>query len=119
MAAGRPTDFKPEYCELATNYCLLGATDSELADFLEISESTLNLWKQQHSEFSESIKAGKDKADSQVAKSLYQRALTNDTTAAIFWLKNRRTTRWRDRHEHTGADGGPVEFTVKSILEDK
>jgi len=37
----------------------------------------------------------------------------------IFWLKNRNQKEWRDRTEHTGADGGPVEFVVKSILEDK
>jgi len=34
-----------------------------------------------------------------------------DTTAAIFWLKNRRPDEWRDRQQHelTGKDGGPIE----------
>ena len=27
-----------------------------------------------------------------------------DTTACIFWLKNRRKADWRDRQEFTGAD---------------
>ena len=31
-----------------------------------------------------------------------------DTTACIFWLKNRRKDEWRDRQEHTGADGTPL-----------
>ena len=34
-----------------------------------------------------------------------------DTTAAIFWLKNRKTAEWRDRvlQEHTGPGGGPIQ----------
>jgi hypothetical protein len=35
-----------------------------------------------------------------------------DTTAAIFWLKNRNKENWRDRQELTGADGGPVEAST-------
>ena len=33
-----------------------------------------------------------------------------DTTAAIFWLKNRRSKEWRDKvqQELSGPDGGPI-----------
>jgi hypothetical protein len=31
-----------------------------------------------------------------------------DTHAASLWLRNRQSKRWRDRIEHTGADGGPI-----------
>lgn len=31
-----------------------------------------------------------------------------DTTACIFWLKNRRPADWRDRHELTGKDGAKL-----------
>jgi transposase len=35
-----------------------------------------------------------------------------DTTAAIFWLKNRKPAEWRDKQEfeHTGKDGGPIQY---------
>jgi hypothetical protein len=94
------------------------------ADFLEISEATLNNWKQEHPKFLESIKRGKLQADATVAKSLYHRACgyshkavkifqhggqtieheyieryPPDTAAAIIWLKNRRPQEWRDRME--------------------
>jgi len=42
-----------------------------------------------------------------------KKQLAPDTTACIFWLKNRQTVDWRDRHEHTGGDGGPVKFLVE------
>jgi len=113
MGAGRPTAYKPEYNEQVYKLCLLGATDTEIADFFDIAESTLNNWKIEYPEFMESIKSGKHKADSTVAESLYKRAngyehedvdikmydgniietklikhYPPDTTAAIFQLMN-------------------------------
>ena len=46
---------KRAYAEQARKLCLLG-TDAELADFFEVSESTINNWKFDYPEFSESIK---------------------------------------------------------------
>jgi hypothetical protein len=73
-AVGRPSDYKPEYADQARKLCLLGATDKELAEFFNVVESTINLWKKEHPEFSESIKAGKDVADTLVVERLYARA---------------------------------------------
>ena len=140
---GRPTKYKPEYAELAFNYCLLGATDKEMANFFEVSEQTLNAWKKEFPKFFESLKAGKEQADANIASKLYHRAMgyshketitasyqgqitdtlevdkhyAPDTTAAIFWLKNRNPKRWRDRVEHTGADGGPI--AIADISDDE
>ena len=121
---GRPTDYRPEYDEQARKLCLLGATDKTLADFFNVSEQTINAWKHKHESFLESLKAGKQLADAQVSEKLFNRAigyshpevkvfnnqgeiLTHevtkhyppDSTAAIFWLKNRQPERWRDRVE--------------------
>jgi len=121
---GRPSAYKSEYIEQAKKLCLLGATDKEMADFFGVAESTFNLWKKEHKEFSESLKEGKTIADANVAKSLYHRALgyshpedkifndngeplvvptikyyPPDTTAAIFWLKNRKPGEWRDKQD--------------------
>lgn len=74
MAGGRPTDYRDEYCEQVEKLCKLGATDEEIADFFEVVESTVNLWKLEHPEFSESIKRGKTLADANVADRLYKRA---------------------------------------------
>jgi len=71
VGAGRPTDYKEEYNDQVYKLCLLGAIDREIANFFDISESTLNLWKKEHTEFSESITRGKKIADMEVAQSLY------------------------------------------------
>lgn len=72
---GRPTKYDGAYNQQAYKLALLGATDAELAEFFEVTESTLNLWKQQHIEFSESIKDGKTKADYCVAHKLFDKAI--------------------------------------------
>ena len=135
---GRPTSYKPEYATQALKLCRLGATDKELADFFGVSEQTINAWKDSAPEFLESLKEGKTLADAEVADKLFKRAtgyshqavkiVANantgqehivpytehyppDTTAAIFWLKNRQRDKWRDKvdTEITGKDGGPIQ----------
>ncbi len=66
----RPTKYQEAYAEQARKLCLLGYTDAELADFFEVSESTINKWKLDYPEFSESIKKGKAVADAEVSDRL-------------------------------------------------
>ncbi|RNI26646.1 terminase [Rufibacter latericius] len=128
-SGGAPSLYRPEYAHQAYKLCLLGATDADLANFFEVAESTINNWKKEEIEFLESIKKGKDLADAEIAESLYHRArgyshpedkffviegsvvvepttkhYPPDTTAAIFWLKNRKPKTWRDKQEveHSG-----------------
>ena len=139
MPAGRPSKYMPEFAEQAKKLCALGATDKEIADFFEVSESSLNRWKVANPEFREALKTGKEEADERVERSLYHRAIgykhdavkmfqagggviqqeyvehfPPDTTAAIFWLKNRRPDKWRDvkATELTGRDGGAVQSSM-------
>ena len=127
---GRPTAYKPEYAAQASKICRLGATDAQLADIFCVSIRTIENWKNKHEDFLHALKPGKDYADDLVERSLFQKAIgyeydtvkifnnngaemvvsyrekcVPDTTAAIFWLKNRRADKWRDVHkvEHGAA----------------
>jgi hypothetical protein len=93
---GRPSKFDDIDLDQVRELALEGKTDEEVAAKLEVSRSTLALWKTRHPEFSDALKAWKDQADDAVELSLYGKALTGDTTACIFWLKNRRSAQWRD-----------------------
>lgn len=99
MSGGRPSAYKAEYEKQAYQLCLLGYTDKNLADFFGVAESTINNWKLEHPEFMESLKEGKAQSDVEVEQSLREKAVGGDTTAQIFWLKNRQPRRWRDRQE--------------------
>lgn len=113
----RPSSYKDEYADTVFKLCLLGATDSEIGDFYGVSEQTVNAWKKAHPAFLESLKAGKQQADANVAQSLYQTALDGNTTAQIFWLKNRNSRQWRDKAEidHQSSDGTMSPTTIKIV----
>ena len=116
---GRPTLYAPEFCEPAHNYCLLGATNDDLAGFFHVSPSTIDNWIARHEDFAAAVKAGRAEADARVARCLYGRAIGYEqrserevivdgelrtlaqTTqhppnvqACIFWLRNRRPRDW-------------------------
>lgn len=126
----RPSKFQEEFIPQAEKLCKLGATDMEVADFFEVDVRTVYRWKAENEAFCQALKAGKDVADERVERSLYARAngyehdetdirvvggaivqtpirkyYPPDTTACIFWLKNRRAGEWRDKveQEHSGT----------------
>ena len=135
---GQPTKYKVSYNEDVYKLCLLNSTDKQIADILNISEATLNNWKQEHPKFLESIKEGKEKADSTIAESLYNRAkgyshedthISNykgeittteitkhyppDTAAAFIWLKNRQG--WSDQPKEISKDISTISIPASGI----
>lgn len=137
MPAGRPSEYKAEYAEQVKKIAELGATDQEVADFFEVDVRTVYRWKHDYPEFCQALKVGKEVADERVERSLYQKAIgyeqdevkifmpggaaepvyapfrakiAPDTTAAIFWLKNRRSQEWRDKQEV--EQSGNVTYTI-------
>lgn len=74
-----------------------GLKDDQLADKMGINRATLYDWKVKFSDISDALKKGKEVVDYKVENALLEKALSGDTTAQIFWLKNRRPDKWRDR----------------------
>ena len=98
-----------------------GLTQQQIADNLGINVDTLIEYKKKYTDFSEALKKGKEVVDIEVENALLKRALgykydevtyengvetkrvtkevQPDTTAQIFWLKNRQVKKWRDKVE--------------------
>lgn len=102
-----------------------GLTDEQIAKNIGIATSTFYEWKKKQIEFSEALKKGKEIIDFEVENALLKKALgytitlnkqkvtkdgdvvditeevhvPPDTTAQIFWLKNRKPNNWKDRVE--------------------
>lgn len=93
---GRPPKYEKRYARQAYKLCLLGYTDAELADFFEVSEMTINNWKNVYPEFVKALKKGKTEADSEVAASLYKRANGFKFTEVV---KERHYNEDEDKHE--------------------
>lgn len=76
-----------------------GLTDEQIAKNIGIGERTLYEWKEKYPQISQSLKKGKEVVDYQVENALLSSALEGNTTAQIFWLKNRRPDKWRDKQK--------------------
>jgi len=121
---GRPSLYDPKlHPKLAFWLAQAGLTDEQIAEEIAIHTDTLYQWRKVHPEFSEALKEGKATPDDEVEAALLRRAkgfkyveqgkervALPDTTACIFWLKNRRPSDWRDKREHdvTGNIKGPL-----------
>lgn len=107
-----------------------GLTDEQIAKNIGIATSTFYEWKKKELEFSEALKKGKEVIDFEVENALLKKALgytitikeekldkdgcvhtlekdvhiSPDTTAQIFWLKNRQVKKWRDKVEIADND---------------
>ncbi|MCM1130097.1 MAG: helix-turn-helix domain-containing protein [Roseburia sp.] len=89
----------PQGLALLRGWARDGLTDDEIAHNMGISRSTLYEWKKKYSDLSDTLKEGKDSADYEIENALFNSAKSGNVTAMIFWLKNRKPSKWRERIE--------------------
>jgi hypothetical protein len=120
---GRKSTFDKRFIDVAKRMAYLGATDQDLAVAFGVTIKCVMEWRAKHPQFGDALKLGKNEADQRVERSLYQKAVgysydsvkifmpagakkpvivpyvehvPPDTTAGVFWLKNRDPAHWRD-----------------------
>lgn len=123
-----------------------GLTDEQIARNIGITVKTLYEWKLRYSEICEALKKGKAPVDFQVENALFKSAIgfsvtlkkpvkvrdengaehieyaeeeifvAPSTAAQIFWLKNRKKDRWKDKPEISEAVGQTNEL-LKSLFQ--
>lgn len=128
MAKGKYQEWlEPEGLLKIEGWARDGLTDEQIAKNVGVAVKTLYEWKNKYGEICEALKRGKEIIDRQVENALLQRALgyeytettreyipelgemlvtkkvtkqvAPDTTAQIFWLKNRKPEQWRDKRD--------------------
>ena len=90
-----------------------GLTQQQIAENLGIGLTTLKDYMKKSSSISTAIKKGKEVTDYQVENALFKSAINGNVTAMIFWLKNRRPDKWRDRRESAEIDLMQREMELK------
>lgn len=58
MPGGRPTDYKPEYCELVIEHMSKGYSFESFAGIVEVSKQCIYEWRAKHSEFGDAVAIG-------------------------------------------------------------
>ncbi len=132
-------DYHPEH---AAKFCLMGATNTKLAQLFEVAESTIEQWLQKHPDFKMAVAEGRDLADADMAHAMFRRGIgwshratkimqyegdiltkdyteryPGDVTAQKFWMMNRRG--WKDKSEQV-VEGGdkPQVHEIRRIIVD-
>ena len=142
MNKRRSTGFAPDHSDLARKFCMLGATDDDLARLLEVPRETIDAWLADGPGFAAAVKAGREVADATVAERLYARAVgyshpavkifqsggeplevpytehyPPDIQACIFWLRNRRRRDWQEKGRAALPDDGPTISELEAASE--
>lgn len=132
---------KPEGLLKLEGWARDGLTDKQIAYNIGINVCTLYDWKNNYSDISNALKKGKEVVDRQVENALLKRALgytyiekrvkkdfgevveetliekevVPDTTAQIFWLKNRKPEQWRDKVENVNINQPDIEININIV----
>lgn len=142
MAKGKYHDWlTPDGLLLLEGWARDGLTDEQIASNIGIRRETLYAWINQFPNISNAIKKGKAPVDYEVENALLKRAMgydyeetitdvydngkkhirkikkhmPPDVGAMVFWLKNRRSDKWRDKPE-IASDSEALK-TAKQLLE--
>ena len=120
-----------------------GLTDEQIFKNLGISKDTFYKYKDKYADFSDALKKGKEVADIEVENALFKRAvgykykevikevkeidgkkstyvkevikeMPGDVAAQIFWLKNRKSSKWKDKQDIDIEDNN-VSITIQGV----
>jgi transposase-like protein len=120
--AGRPTKYKPEYCEAVIKVGEEGGWLAEMAEECDVCRSTMDNWVAEHPEFLEALTRAKQKAQAWFEKA-GRTGLIADKFNSSLWAKQmsaRHPDEYSERKkfEHTGRDGGAINVRSASELTD-
>lgn len=127
-----------------------GLTEEQIAKNMGITRTTLWDWKKKEINISNALKKGKEVVDMEVENALLKRALgytirineqkvdkdgcihdlikdvhiPGDTTAQIYWLKNRKPDKWRDKvvdseNEEAITNASDILVKIRKTIDDR
>ena len=116
---GRPSiNITEEICSNAEHLASLGLSKEQIATALGFCRDTLRRKEQEFSDFSDAIKRGQAKGIARVSNALYEKAMSGNVTAMIFYLKNRAPSQWKDRIPIGYEEDTPTPERVEVVVID-
>ncbi|WP_335969190.1 transposase [Fusobacterium polymorphum] len=136
------TDVKPRLIEIEA-WKRDGLTDEQIFKNLGISKNAFYVYRNKYNDFNDALKKGKEVADIEVENALFKRAIgykykeiikevkeidgkkstyikevtkemAGDVGAQIFWLKNRKSSKWKDKQDIDIEDNN-VSITINGV----
>lgn len=118
MPAGRPTQYRAEYCELVVEYCSDGYSLTAFAGHIGVSRQSIFEWTSKHPDFAAACQKAKAGCAAWWEARLRERAIAGEgsATAAIFGVKNMAPDDWADRQQ-TEVAGSLEVRVVREIVD--
>lgn len=120
MPAGRPDEYKPEYCEKVIDLGRRGYSHAMIAAELDVARQTLYNWSDRHPEFMDAITRARDLAQAWFEHKGMNGLETQGFNASL-WAKQV-SARFPDdytdksKQELSGPNGGPVQVTTIKLV---
>lgn len=119
---GRPTDYRPEFCDAVLKLGEQGASRAEWCLELGIARQTLHNWEAQHPEFLEATTHARELAQGWWEKQGRAGIWSRDFNASAYSLqvRNRFPADWRDKQDHelAGPGGGALVIERRIVRPD-
>lgn len=102
---GRPTKYKPEYCQQIIDVMAKGFSITAFAGSIRVSRQSIYEWAEVYPDFSDSIRIARAARVYCLEEKLLESPDSPTVTSRIFALKNAAPDEWKDKHdvEHSGG----------------
>ena len=116
---GRPTKYKPEYCEEVIRLGKEGKSIAQMAAFFDVDKASIFRWAEESDDFRTALARARVHSQNWWEDKAQQNLASRDFNAQL-WLKSV-ASRFRDDYtertqtEITGKDGGAVKVETKTI----
>lgn len=119
LKVGRPTLYRPEYCEAVIELGKEGRSIAGMAAHFDVGRNTIDEWAAVHPEFSEALTRAKVHAQLwwEEQGKIGMREKTFNARVWEISVRSRFREDYTERKEVTGANGGPIKQEVTNVLD--
>lgn len=72
---------------LMRGWKMKGLTDEQIAKKVGVTARTFEVWKKKYPQIKQAVKIGKEISNYRIENALFEKAMSGNVTAMIFWLK--------------------------------
>ena len=114
---GRPTDYRPEFCEIVIEKMKVGAAIKELPFYLDVCLDTINEWRKVHPQFSAAIKTGQSYSEAVWMIQGRENIPNKEFNSTLWYMNMKNRFGWKDNKEttHGISDGSLMQKVIDKL----
>lgn len=117
MAGGRPTSYKPEYCDTASEMMAAGKSIVQVASKIGVHRDTIYAWAENNKEFSDTLRVGRQDSQAHWENKLEDMMFDREVNSPLVKLYFANRFGWHDKQDI--AQTVDAQVTVTETLSDR